>query len=164
MQDTRRCHPNGDSYCFECKKIRYEKFKNNPDNKEVIKKYHRVSFIKRTYGLTEKQYNELWESQNDSCAICKTKEKSSRKFHIDHCHKTNEIRGILCHYCNTALGLCKDNTDILQNAINYLRSDTMKKAVAKKAAKAPAAKKGTGQKTAKEIMHKPSKKPKAGKY
>ena len=45
-----------------------------------------------------------------------------KKLSIDHCHNTKKIRGLLCHYCNMALGLFKDNTDIMQKAIEYLKT------------------------------------------
>lgn len=127
MSKTRKYHPNGDAYCCECKKIRYDKFRLNPINKEKIKKYRRKSIIKNIYGLTEKQYIDLLSSQNNCCAICKSSEASVRTFHVDHCHKTGLVRGLLCHYCNTAIGLLKEDVNILNNAITYLRSYTMLK-------------------------------------
>lgn len=73
------------------------------------------------YGITEQQYNELLKSQNNSCALCSTQEPGGKGcFHIDHDHQTGEVRGLLCHQCNTGLGLFKDNPDTLQKAIHYL--------------------------------------------
>jgi lambda family phage minor tail protein L len=39
---------------------------------------------------------------------------------VDHCHKTNTLRDLLCHQCNSGLGQFKDNIEILQKAIDYL--------------------------------------------
>ena len=47
--------------------------------------------------------------------------KHNVKLNVDHCHITNKVRGLLCHDCNRALGLLKDNTSILSSAINYLQ-------------------------------------------
>jgi len=46
------------------------------------------------------------------------------KLVVDHCHSTGKIRGLLCHNCNRALGLMQDNVETLQNAIDYLKTDT----------------------------------------
>lgn len=71
--------------------------------------------VKR-YGLTIKEYNRAFEAQSGLCAICK---KNPIKA-IDHCHKTNVFRGLLCTNCNMGLGLFMDNKKILKEAINYL--------------------------------------------
>ena len=57
------------------------------------------------------------KKQNGVCAICFGKTK---KLHIDHCHKTKKVRGILCARCNLALGLFGDQIKYLENAISYL--------------------------------------------
>ena len=45
------------------------------------------------------------------------------KPNIDHCHKTNKIRGLLCHHCNIGLGNFNDNVVNLQLAIKYLEKN-----------------------------------------
>lgn len=55
------------------------------------------------------------------CEICGSIAKGKRRHNIDHCHTTGNIRGLLCDLCNKGLGLFKDDTNLLQNAINYLR-------------------------------------------
>lgn len=44
-----------------------------------------------------------------------------QKLYIDHCHKTNQVRGLLCFSCNSALGHFKDNVESLKKAIKYLK-------------------------------------------
>ena len=63
----------------------------------------------------------MLESQNGICAICGNLE-TIQKSHlsVDHDHKTNKVRGLLCRECNRALGGFKDNRILLQSAINYL--------------------------------------------
>jgi hypothetical protein len=81
--------------------------------------------IKRKYGITIKDFNEMLEKQQGKCAICPHKfdEKiKSQNACIDHNHETGKIRGLLCRTCNRALGLFKDNPEILYNAATYLRS------------------------------------------
>lgn len=44
-----------------------------------------------------------------------------RSLAVDHCHKTNMVRGLLCHRCNTAIGLLNDDFTTLKSALKYLR-------------------------------------------
>lgn len=90
----------------------------------------RESNIKRTYGISLQQYNEMNESQGGLCAICKNPETLMRRdkippLSIDHCHKREKegvmlIRGLLCKKCNSAISLMKDDPEILKNAVLYL--------------------------------------------
>ncbi len=78
--------------------------------------------IKNKYGLTRTQFNDLLTSQGGVCAICGTNTPGGRgQFHVDHCHQTGVIRGLLCHYCNNGLGNFRDNIGSLESAVNYLR-------------------------------------------
>lgn len=76
--------------------------------------------MKKKYGVTPEQYEVALELQNHRCAICRKEKEGIREWAIDHCHTTKRFRGILCHQCNTALGLVKDNVETLQLMINYL--------------------------------------------
>lgn len=81
---------------------------------------------KSKYNITEEEFNRLFKSQNYCCAICDVHLDNSRfglRGQLDHCHETMKIRGILCANCNTALGLMKDNKEILMSAIQYLDKD-----------------------------------------
>lgn len=81
--------------------------------------------LKKRYNMTIADFEELLESQEHKCAICKTdlKTLSTKLVHIDHSHETNEVRGVLCHWCNVGLGSFKDDVDRLKEAINYLSKD-----------------------------------------
>lgn len=63
-------------------------------------------------------YDAMLASQGGSCVICR--EVPDNTFHVDHCHATGRVRGILCGACNNALGLFKDETNRLRAAIEYL--------------------------------------------
>jgi len=94
--------------------------KPNISESEQIKKeqhYRREYYIK-SYGLLLDQYDSLLSDQEYSCAICKKPFNTTPC--IDHCHKTNTVRGLLCRKCNLMLGLAKDNPDIFNNAMEYL--------------------------------------------
>jgi len=78
------------------------------------------------YGLTSDQFMELWNKTDGKCYICKRPEVVERSgkvkiLAIDHCHSTGIVRGLLCQNCNRALGLLKDDIEVLENAKQYLR-------------------------------------------
>jgi hypothetical protein len=56
------------------------------------------------------------EAQCGTCAVCDAKPE-----HVDHDHKTGEVRGVLCFNCNQALGNVRDDPVVLQGLIDYLR-------------------------------------------
>lgn len=83
--------------------------------------YNRNYALLYNYGISQADYDALLSKQNYVCAICGNKETSKYKYlSVDHCHYTKKVRGLLCSHCNKGLGLFKDNTQTLQNAITYL--------------------------------------------
>lgn len=84
--------------------------------------------LKFTYGITLEDYNRILKEQEGKCAICGTTEPkgNGNRLHVDHDHNNGHIRGLLCHFCNTGIGLLKDNIDILQKSINYLKMSNIK--------------------------------------
>jgi len=89
--------------------------------KYATPEYVREAGLWQKYGLTAADYDALFEKQNRVCAICK--EPPSRyRLHVDHCHITGRVRGLLCVSCNTALGLLKDSPERCQIAAEYLES------------------------------------------
>lgn len=108
------------SYCNACA---CKLTKNTYDYKKK-----RTYALKYYYNLTDAEYEILREAQNYSCAICglhesEMKSGAGRKptLHIDHCHKTNKVRGLLCYSCNTALGKI-ENKNLLDKFVAYLKS------------------------------------------
>lgn len=74
-------------------------------------------------SISSDQYSEFMSAQEGKCAICRCESgKNNRgdKLAVDHCHDTGKVRGLLCHKCNTAIGLMKDDRKTLQAAIDYL--------------------------------------------
>lgn len=73
------------------------------------------------YGITIDQYNEMYTAQSGSCKICKTHQSElKKKLHVDHNHKTKEVRGLLCQPCNHAIGLLKEDPKIMASALEYV--------------------------------------------
>lgn len=123
-----------DGFTSKCKtchiKQTTENYKKKPEINEANKKRYfknidaeRNRDYKRNYGITLEDYNKMLQEQQNSCAICGIESSlaSKGKLFVDHCHTTNKIRGLLCHHCNTMLGLAKDNIDVLQKSIEYLK-------------------------------------------
>ena len=96
--------------------------KQNPDTSQHL----RNRMLIQRYGITQQDYDKMLEDQGGVCAICGTDSPGgfSRKFHVDHCHTTEEIRGLLCNHCNQGLGHFKDDINSLQNAITYLQKES----------------------------------------
>jgi hypothetical protein len=102
------------SVCSSCERKRRRKYYRTTDQ---AKRYH----LSTKYGITPEYKEALLESQEGLCAICKTDTPGGRynTFHVDHCHDTGVVRGLLCWECNAGLG--KLNTiDKLSSAIQYL--------------------------------------------
>ena len=111
-----------------------KEYRNRPDIKEKIKKkrkkYNNCPKIKeqqlnynlqQKYGITIDDKQAMIDKQNGLCAICKRKLNGNQEAFVDHNHKTDEVRGILCGNCNFILGHAKDSIDILYKAISYLK-------------------------------------------
>lgn len=77
--------------------------------------------IRRKYGVTTEDYERMLADQDGRCAICGATEPGGKgQFHVDHCHKGGQVRGLLCHHCNLGLGHFKDDTERIKAAIAYL--------------------------------------------
>ena len=80
----------------------------------------------KKYGITLEDFNKLLSLQNGECAICRrTGEESGGRgkiLHVDHNHDTNEVRGLLCHPCNTAIGLLQDSPKVTRAALEYMET------------------------------------------
>ena len=86
------------------------------------KEYELEYQMQKSYGIGIKEYDEILNGQNGVCAICSSPPPNNykKRLNVDHCHTTGKIRGLLCDACNRALGLFKDNQDIMNKAISYL--------------------------------------------
>lgn len=79
----------------------------------------RRNHLKRKYGMTEEDWDEMFDSQGKRCACCGI--PRATMWVVDHCHDTGKVRGILCHHCNSGLGQFGDDIARLQLAVKYLR-------------------------------------------
>lgn len=133
FDETKPCGPDN----FEWRKIklkmlegetasqyssRYSKLARSLDPNHGRKQNYKYNF-----GLTLEEVEEKLKSQNYLCAICNEPETNKynrtgkvQTLSIDHCHKTDKIRDMLCNRCNHILGRIKEDTNILKNMIVYL--------------------------------------------
>lgn len=126
------------SYWPSCKKCEYEYSKEyRVKNKETVLKWRRDSYKKRPTKINkEKRIKQVLKKYNigaanidnmveyvhtkTTCEICNKDITGKGDKHIDHCHSTNNFRGVLCQSCNLALGLVQDNINVLRSMIRYL--------------------------------------------
>lgn len=111
---SKRCQACRTAYLRDyCKRTQYHK-----------KRYAKESIAERErhlikkYNVTLADYDSMFKNQNGQCAICGKVQESA--FDVDHCHKTGEVRGLLCTNCNRMIGHAHDDTGRLIKAANYL--------------------------------------------
>lgn len=124
-----KCKRNLDKSWFTSRRLPIKKdgshgvsLKNNcKDCASIVRVCHK-------YDISEMQLLSLYETQQNCCKICKRPETTVdgrygkvRTLSVDHCHKTGRVRGLLCEGCNRALGLMKDDVELLGKAIDYLK-------------------------------------------
>lgn len=117
--------PNKKIYDKEYRKINKDKILAEKKTRKLSGKSYieaRKSMIKRKYNLSLEDFDNMLLLQNKKCKICGATESNHKSsvLYIDHCHKTNKVRGLLCHHCNYGLGGFRDNIDFLKSAILYL--------------------------------------------
>lgn len=76
--------------------------------------------LKRLFGITPEQYDKMLAKQRGVCAICARQSPDGRRLHVDHCHSTGKVRGLLCHDCNRGIGMFSDDVARLTQASLYL--------------------------------------------
>lgn len=108
--------------CGEClrkaarKRARNAKYYEKPKYKIRCRKWRLETY----YGLSLENYETMLKVQNGVCAIC-GKTNGKKPLVVDHSHRLNKIRGLLCDKCNRAIGTFNDDPHILQKAILYLK-------------------------------------------
>ncbi len=129
------CFPKGNKkngyggWCKDCEHKRSKIYReNNPEysksrckiyqkaNKDKIKNHN----LLKDYGITLDDFNKMLTEQGNKCKVCG---KELTRPCIDHNHKTNRVRGVLCQKCNAFLGLVEEDLKIISKAIEYLLED-----------------------------------------
>jgi len=102
--------------CRDCTKLWKPNAEQRARSNKRIREWNRTKLS----GFTPKDFEQTLANQNGRCAICQTDDPGKTNWHADHDHETGQKRGVLCHKCNTGLGLLKDDVDVLCAAIEYL--------------------------------------------
>ena len=89
------------------------------ENPEKVKK-QRKNRLFRQHGITAEDFNRMLDAQAGLCNICCEPMRPGKYTHIDHDAATGEVRGLLCHLCNPAIGYLRHATEFLRNAEEYL--------------------------------------------
>jgi hypothetical protein len=99
-------HLGKDRRCKPCKAI-------------IRHEYH----LKSEYNLTVEEYDNMLKQQGGTCAneFCDYGKDDDHKLFVDHCHATGTVRGLLCHWCNSAEGYLKGSPEVAQGLTNYMK-------------------------------------------
>lgn len=116
--------------CRKCRNAELKKYRQRPEVKSKRKLIIKNDNFKRTYRITLIEYNKLLEFYGNGCAICRKECSTGKSLAVDHDHNTKKIRGLLCMNCNTALGMMKENEELIWNMLEYLKRTTWDKKIA----------------------------------
>ena len=99
----------------------YEKNGKRPDQVRARRRYH----LKKTYGISLEQYEQMFTEQKGVCAVCKLpefriKRGSYKSLDVDHNHDTGQVRGLLCSACNSSLGLLSEDPERILALFDYV--------------------------------------------
>lgn len=104
----------------EWNRVRYKVSANRP---ETSRRRHLL--VK--YGISVSDWDEMFDRQGGRCAICQLPEEEvGGRLHVDHCHTTGSVRGLLCQGCNTGIGKLREDPGIIRNAAAYVERSMVK--------------------------------------
>jgi len=107
--------------------VKRERYRNDPEHRRDLIQRSWIHGLKKRYGVSAEQYEEALSKQNGRCAVCGAGHFAlsplgyRRRLAIDHDHATGQMRGLLCHKCNMAVGYMDDNPDRADLIAAYLR-------------------------------------------
>lgn len=110
---NRRTSTGRGTYCKAC---------HNARTRETVKRLYgdsREYHLRQKYGIGVADYDRMVAEQGGLCKVCRKRAATQ----IDHDHESGAIRGILCLYCNAALGALHDDPKLIERAIKYLERD-----------------------------------------
>jgi len=114
LDDFPRYHRMADGRGTYCKLCHNKRTRESVRRNGGSRRYH----LRQRYGLESSDIDGMIQRQDGLCAVCKKRPATQ----VDHDHARGVVRGILCVYCNAAMGAFRDNPMILSNAIDYLRA------------------------------------------
>lgn len=98
-------------------------------SEECASKAMTDGYLRKTYDIGYDDFQKMFEDQDGKCKICGSEgfalvQNQRVLLVVDHCHDSGNVRGLLCHNCNRALGLLQDNIENLKSAVRYLEGAT----------------------------------------
>lgn len=92
-----------------------QKLRDNPDARKDAN-------LRQKYGISLSEWNGMLQKQRGRCSICRSSFVSTSQIHVDHCHRTERVRSLLCFNCNGMLGHARDNEETLLRGAEYIRA------------------------------------------
>lgn len=116
-------------YCADCRAEAKKKVQLAYNPKRITTDAERAKVRERNlrvdFGITPAQYQELLDKQNGLCTVCERHHSEfNRRMAVDHNHKTGEIRGLLCNFCNHRVVGRYTDSSLLRRAADYLDRTT----------------------------------------
>lgn len=99
-------------------RVYQEAYRSRPERKRTM----RDLYYRRTFGISADEFDVILVAQGRCCAICGVRPEREASLHVDHCHETGRIRGIVCLNCNQGIGKFNDDPELLERAAAYLRA------------------------------------------
>jgi len=123
--------------CTICDEVKDEKEFHNKSNSYLgrdrrcsacQKERRPAAHLMHVYGLTLEEHDEMLKKQGGTCAneACNYGLDEDHKLFVDHCHETDTVRGLLCHWCNSAEGFLKSDPEVAKGLTKYMRKHTLK--------------------------------------
>ncbi|MEF2052973.1 endonuclease VII domain-containing protein [Pseudomonas aeruginosa] len=116
----------------ECRSCRSQdnlnRYHNRASTKDAHSKASLKHYLRKRYGMTVEQYEQMSAAQDHKCAICHNPETQHRRLAVDHCHATGRVRALLCQSCNTALGKLRDDPSLMRRAAEYIERHSSERA------------------------------------
>lgn len=102
-----------------------QKYYQEKGRKNYSPEKRRAYLLKSKYGMSLQDYEIIYKAQKGKCAICGNPEPKlinpkKDRLVVDHNHKTDKVRGLLCSSCNVVLGYVQDDIELLTKMIAYL--------------------------------------------
>jgi hypothetical protein len=108
-------------------RARHNRYEARPEVQDRRRDY----WYQKLYGLTLAQVKALFDQQKGRCKLCfRTlvfRRHQPNSCHVDHCHTTQQVRGLLCNKCNRGLGLLNDDPKLCERAVRYLQGETVER-------------------------------------
>lgn len=106
--------------CVEC----------DAETRVKYKEVNKSRRLQKEYGITLEERDAIVRGQDFKCAVCADAINLDSRMHVDHCHVSGSVRGVLCSKCNQGIGLFNDDPNRMRAAADYVERHMKERAVA----------------------------------